>query len=191
MIVTEKYHMTLPTLDTNGLEVSAAASNIFADALGLLADKKDIEFLIAELTSLHKSKENHCENHHSHCASFFTGTYKTGLIVTEVMIWQLTALNQRLHGQIDLSYESVKKAIQIEEQLAWGYGPPIPPKPSIELYGDFLYEDKLFVESYGVFKEELVRLPNRFNALQKLYSQSQKEIQRKGAKRQRPQRKIF
>jgi hypothetical protein len=78
------------------------------------------------------------------------------------------ALNQRAKGNIDQSCDFLKEAIQLEDKLPLGYGPPVPIKPSAEILGDFLFEDKQFLKSCRIFQEELLKLPNRLHAVQKL-----------------------
>jgi hypothetical protein len=60
------------------------------------------------------------------------------------------------------------EALQIENSLDAGYGPPVPAKPSVEILGDSLFKDKQLLKSCKVVQKELLKFPNRLQAVEKL-----------------------
>jgi tetratricopeptide (TPR) repeat protein len=168
LVSTEKYDLNLPSFDTNGIELSAVASDQFANALILLNQKKDIEPLINQLKTLHDAQKKEFEDQKNPGSDYFIGIHKDGIADAEIVILQLQALDMRAKGEFDHSYKSLEEAIKIEKELPLGYGPPNSPKPSLELKGDFLYDDKEFRKACGVFQEELLSLPNRLHSVNRL-----------------------
>lgn len=95
MVATEKYDLDLPSVDMKGVELSAVASDFYANALTLFNNNKDLEVLITQLKSLQKSLEIQFASQKEPGKDYFTGIHKEGLAAAEIVILQMMALNQK------------------------------------------------------------------------------------------------
>ena len=81
---------------------------------------------------------------------------------------ELEALLQLEDGKTESAVAILRKAVQIEERSPFGYGPPIPPKPALELYGDVLLAADRAEEAVKAYQASLERTPKRALSLQGL-----------------------
>lgn len=81
---------------------------------------------------------------------------------------ELEGLLQFEDGKTDTAVATLRKAVQLEEQTPFGYGPPFPPKPSLELLGEILLAIDRPGDAVTAFQASLERTPRRALALQGL-----------------------
>jgi len=82
-----------------------------------------------------------------------------------VMKLELMALLEIKVGNPTQAEVLMKDALALEESVTYSYGPPEIVKPSHELYGEFLLEQKRYAEAKVLFEKVLERAPKRLIAL--------------------------
>lgn len=81
---------------------------------------------------------------------------------------ELEGLLQFEDGKTDTAVATLRKAVQLEEQTPFGYGPPFPPKPALELLGEILLELDRAENAVEAFQTSLERTPRRALSLRGL-----------------------
>ena len=81
---------------------------------------------------------------------------------------ELEGLLQFQDGRTADAMATLRKAVQLEEGTPFGYGPPFPPKPALELLGEILLETGRAEDAVKVFQTSLERTPRRGLSLQGL-----------------------
>jgi hypothetical protein len=126
----KNYQASLRSFDMNGVELSAHASNVYADALikqheGSMNDIKRL------LNDLNKKTPKQPPN--QTYQDYFTSLTKGGVLAARIIVLQLEAMIA--HGEQNHKKEIayLKNALALEEEISVGYGPPIPVKASREL----------------------------------------------------------
>ena len=71
-------------------------------------------------------------------------------------------------GRAEEAVATLRKAVQIEEGTPFGYGPPFPPKPALELLGETLLVLDRPKEALTAFQASLERTPRRTLSLRGL-----------------------
>ena len=71
-------------------------------------------------------------------------------------------------GDDDTAEQFFIEATALEAALNAPSGPPLPIKPSFEMYGEFLLEQGRLEEAEVQFKKALARTPNRTKSVQGL-----------------------
>lgn len=167
-VSTKDYTEIPPSVDMLGVELSATANNFYTEALIRESKAEDLESLGVGLKKLIAKEKVRLENQKEPGSDYFTSVNGEGLTIAEITLLQIMALNQKNKNLSAEAYKNLEKAVDIENSLPTGYGPPNPVKPSKELLGEFLFRDKNFSKACAVFQEELLTLPNRREALEKL-----------------------
>lgn len=72
------------------------------------------------------------------------------------------------HGKSDAALAKLREAVKLEESTAFGYGPPFPPKPAIEILGETLLKVGRPQEALEAFQTALDRTPRRAVSLKGL-----------------------
>lgn len=88
--------------------------------------------------------------------------------MTAIMIHELEALLLFSDGQKDSALKMVADTAAAEDALAFEFGPPVPPKPVHELYGELLLASGRKTEARAQFEKTLERCPKRTLALRGL-----------------------
>ncbi len=97
----------------------------------------------------------------SHPCHMYSRYEKTDLQAVEVMEKQLEAMIRLSEGKGDDAVKLVQEAADIEDSLNFEFGPPLPVKPSHELFGEVLLELKRPKEAKIQFELALSRTPGR------------------------------
>ena len=87
------------------------------------------------------------------------------LIESEIMIYQLKALQTWLDKDIKSTEENLKMTIVLEDQLSYSYGPPVIQKPTHELYAEWLMQQGRNEEAFEQYQITLEMAPKRRKAL--------------------------
>ncbi|MEN0006561.1 MAG: hypothetical protein AAF798_20580 [Bacteroidota bacterium] len=83
----------------------------------------------------------------------------------QVMILELRGLYAQLQDDLESAAQWLQEATELETQISYSYGPPAIPKPSYELYGEFLLEQGQVEAAQQQFDKAIQRGPNRILAL--------------------------
>jgi len=88
----------------------------------------------------------------------------------EVMQLELSALVENAKENLPEAEELIKKAVALEENTSYSFGPPTVAIPSYELYGKWLLDQNRPEEAISAYEKALERGPNRILALKGLKS---------------------
>jgi tetratricopeptide (TPR) repeat protein len=83
----------------------------------------------------------------------------------EVMALELDALIRQAQGQSDEAVARMEEATARADAMSLTYGPPIPVKPSHELFGDLLLDLNRPAEAQAQYQKALDRAPKRAQSL--------------------------
>lgn len=174
IIETEDYDLYLNDINLTGIESSAAASDLYVHGMKLIKsdphNHSEIQKIVDKLYTL--SLESNIDNSESHSEKdYFTTMNKDGSIITKIYYLQLKAQIVAKEN-LDHAIEFAKQAINLEDSLSFGYGPPLPIKPSNELLSELYSKNKQFALSYSELCNSLARYPNRTISKENLYSLS-------------------
>ena len=100
----------------------------------------------------------------------------------EIMERELAAEAALARGQKDDAVQAAKEAADIDRTLAPPSGPPEPIKPGLELYGDVLLATGHAKEAAAVYREQLLRTPNRTPTVKALAEAKSKLVSLASAK---------
>jgi hypothetical protein len=78
---------------------------------------------------------------------------------------QLEAKIQLAEDQTEAGLQRLREAVGIEMNLPFGFGPPKPAKPGLELLGETLVIMGQFEEAKEVFNNSLKRTPNKISSV--------------------------
>ena len=155
-------------ISTEELGITARAKVHFIDAVKAVknkADAEDVTAIAAELEEdINKSRLLIDESGLPMCSSGSGSSYKINRLdiqQAEVVLYQIRALAAQLEEDQKLEEEWLKKAVELENQLSYGFGPPVILIPSGEMYGNFLLKHKRAEEAKTQFEKALERTPNR------------------------------
>ena len=71
-------------------------------------------------------------------------------------------------GKSDAALAKLREAVNLEDTTTFGYGPPFPPKPALEMLGETLLEVGKPQEALEAFRSSLDRNPRRALSLKGL-----------------------
>lgn len=172
----QNWQADLKPLDMNHIELSARASNLYASALIALnkqPGKPDIQqakIILNELLEIIPQKVSPEDTY----KDYFTSISPTGVIAAKITALELQAQIKLFEGKKAAAISLLKQATQLETKTSFGYGPPLPVKPSFELAAEFLLENKQYKAAYQQYMIALKRTPNRLKTTQGLQQTTMK-----------------
>ena len=89
-------------------------------------------------------------------------------IVPEIEAAQIHVLQLANERKLEEAIELAKKTAKQEEALPYAFGPPVVPKPSLELLGELQMKGGHAAEARGTFVASLARTPGRTQSLEGL-----------------------
>jgi tetratricopeptide (TPR) repeat protein len=137
------------------LDPAGAASDLFADAyLAIRArNRAEAERLLGELRTLRPMNgETHTDRHAHHAPH---------VQAIGVMEKQLEGLLLLDAGSAAQAVDRLKEAAEIEDRIPYEFGPPVPPKPAHELFGEILLTLGYAPQAQAQFQLALERSPKR------------------------------
>ena len=82
-------------------------------------------------------------------------------VKADIALMQLEAQLKNTAGDADGAIAMMRHAVEKEMTLSYGFGPPSPEKPGLELLGEMLLENGDYEEARNVLKQSLSRTPNK------------------------------
>jgi tetratricopeptide (TPR) repeat protein len=156
------------TLDLHEIELTAPASDAFADGLSADRQRQPQEVLQAreKIDAYIQHAQHLVQGHggHQH-SSFFSSTYASSIAPAHIMESQLEALGLLADGKDQDALDLLQQAVAEEDKLPVGYGPPVPVKPSAELLGEVYLREGDPQNAMRLFQLALLRYPNRAASL--------------------------
>ena len=160
------YKADLKSLDMTNIELSATAADLYTNALIALASKKGkagIEAANAELEKLTQSIPEHNPRQDTY-ENYFTSITQSGLIAAKIMVLELQSIIKMREDKITEAKKLLRRAAALENGVSFGYGPPIPVKPSYELLAALYLKTGEYNAAYREAMVGLKRMPNRIQA---------------------------
>jgi len=134
----------------------------FIYAMGYCAIiKKDFKNGEAAIKALEDLKEN-LKSSQARTATIMNQNEKEFRInVLTISIAELLALQDQVNGKLAAALQKLEPAAEIESKMALPNGIPVPVQSALELYGNFLLQDKQWSKAKSFFLKALDRVPNR------------------------------
>lgn len=153
-------------VDPSRLSDRAAAAQFYADAQFALAsgDLDAARGLFKEIEVRRRSASEKAEN--SEPAA--VGRTRTDFVTTLVIEKELAAHLAAAEGKTDKAVSLLKEAVEMEDGLAFTFGPPTIVKPSAEALGELLLFLNRPAEAADAFDRALARAPGRSLSLEGL-----------------------
>lgn len=172
LTATQNWVADLPSFDMHHDEIAGRVNNTVTNALIILNHKtqnqasqiKQAKQLLAEITQGLSNEVVSTEP----IENFFESISESGKQQAEIMRLELKAEIEKREGHINEAITTLHAAEKLEDQQAFGYGPPLPVIPSYELLGELLLQKNQSIEAYQVIMKSLKRMPNRQESLQYL-----------------------
>ncbi len=148
LIETRQWDTVISSPPLEGLGASQIAAGLFAS--GMSAVERDD--LAAARQALADMKEQRQKS---------TARTPSRYRAAEIMEHELDALIHSAVGHTAQALDLMKQATEWEDNMSFAYGPPVPVKPSHELYGEMLLELGRLAEARDQFAQALDRAPRR------------------------------
>lgn len=165
--------------DTSDLDLPAAAADLLARGMTSLnrGQRAEVEGSIAGLRGLRDSvprgRPAGQVSHNDH-------VYPGDVQAVEIMEKELEALLLMADGKSREAVQAMKEATSLEDRMSFEFGPPVPPKPSHELFGEILLQLDRPDAACTQFEMALIRAPKRalsLLGLARAYTQMGKKTQ--------------
>jgi len=166
LVETEQWDAAPAGPDLTGLDVGAAAVDLFATGLAAIKTGKldgaraalaDLDARIAEI----HAEDAQGEACHTTVTAGYTRTAGVRAGPAEATALELEGLIRLAEGRQDEALELLARAAEAESALSFGFGPPFPVKPSSELYGEVLLTLGRAADAGEQFERALARAPRR------------------------------
>ncbi len=143
---------------TTGLDLPVRGADLFAAGLSALNEGKR-EQAAAALSDLRllRGSKHRASGGMAHEGHMYAGDEQA----LEIMELELHALFSMADGESREAVDRMKQAVEIEDRMAFEFGPPSPPKPAHELFGEILLQLGQPRLARVQFELALLRAPNR------------------------------
>ncbi|MEM7350544.1 MAG: hypothetical protein AAF657_07045 [Acidobacteriota bacterium] len=168
LLETEAWDDEIASPDLDGLQLSPAATVLYTDGIHALhrGDIKAAEELLAAIKR--RREEALAEDGERETENGFVRYGRVRTRSTDIMERQLDARIHLARGKTDEALELLSAAMELEDDARFGFGPPVPPKPSLELFGEVLADLGRYDEAREVLEKSLGRNPRRARTLSTL-----------------------
>ncbi len=168
LIETRRWEEEIEAPDLAGLDLRPAAMVLFADGLAAL-HRGELELAGEKLSALRARRHDVlAEATEDHCSQGYTRSGSKRTIEAMTMELELEDLFALARGETDSGLEKLQEAASLEEDAAFGFGPPVPPKPAREILGEALLELGRHAEAREALEAALARAPRRVRSLDAL-----------------------
>lgn len=159
---------------TSDLDLPAVGADLLAAGLSALNHGRRAD-ADAALAGLRGMRERAGAPVASDAHAGYGHSYPGDAQAVEIMESELAALLMMTDGNAKEAIGLMKKAVELEDRMAFEFGPPVPPKPAHELFGEILLQLGQPQLARVQFELALLRTPRRALSLMGLaraYSQS-------------------
>jgi tetratricopeptide (TPR) repeat protein len=143
-------------VDTSNLDLPAVAGDLLAT--GFLAinrgDRAEAERSLAAIRKLSPASGPPSPQQHAHL-------YPADVQAVEIAEKELAALLLQSDGRSKEALQLIAEAAAVEDRMSFEFGPPAPPKPARELFGEILLQLARPQEARRQFELSLLRTPRR------------------------------
>lgn len=158
-------------IDQKGLNISVVGINSFLDGMKSFSqnDKLKLEEHINKLEQERQKVSIQLENKGiAMCSGVGWESQKANQLDVDqanIMEMELRSVLADMNGKKDEAESWLKKAVELESNISYSYGPPPVVKPSFEMYGEWLLKNERPQEALAQFDYSLKRAPNRVLSL--------------------------
>jgi tetratricopeptide (TPR) repeat protein len=146
----------------SGDSFAYAVADILAAGLSAIREKK-IDVAIKYHSDIQKAigSENNSKSRAAECKAHVANMSPAENLAVQVMEKELQAAIWNAQGKKEDALRLLKEATAIEDSMTFEFGPPLPVKPSHELYAEFLLEAGKYKDAQDEFNKALARAPGR------------------------------
>jgi tetratricopeptide (TPR) repeat protein len=139
-----------------------AVADIFAAGLSAIHEKK-IDDAIKYHSDIQKAfgSTNNSQSQKAECKAHAANMSPAENLAVQIMEKELQAAIWNAQGKKEDALRLLKEATTLEDSMTFEFGPPLPVKPSHELYAEFLLEAGKYKEAQVEFNKALARAPRR------------------------------
>jgi hypothetical protein len=161
----EEYPVKVESLRiASGYDMSVTVADLYA-AGSSAVKRKDLNEAQAALSKMRKvGGASSGSETAAHCDAGGPGASPSDFVAVEVMQKELEAEISMAKGNKEDAIAMIKQATELEERMNFGFGPPIPVKPSYELLGEMLMQTGRYGEAKTAFEKSLARSPRRIQS---------------------------
>jgi tetratricopeptide (TPR) repeat protein len=169
VIESRDWKTDLKSIDMNEMEPASRATDIYTNAVIALNKNHDVDLsaYMNEIEEIGKAVNGKIGKSVNKLDQFTLAT-SNGKLIEKIIMLEMRAQIHLQQGELKEAIRIMHEAIQLEDQLPIGYGPPVPIKPSHELLADLLFLNHQYLDAYDEYINELKRAPNRSIANQGL-----------------------
>ena len=168
LIETGRWDEEIAAPDLEGLDIKPTAAVLFTDGVAAL-ERGDAEGAEARLAELRRSRQDVlAEATEDHCSTGYVRSGELRTLEAQIMELQLSALISHSRGEPDEALRALEAAALLEQDSPFGFGPPVPPKPSLELLGEVLLDLGRPADARERLEQAIARAPRRVLSLRAL-----------------------
>jgi tetratricopeptide (TPR) repeat protein len=147
-------------IETGDLDLSAGAADLLAAGLISLdrGQRPEAETALAELRKLRQATPQYPSSESAHAHDH---VYPGDAQAAEIMETQLSAMLLMADGKSNEAVQLMREATAAENRMRFEFGPPVPVKPSHELFGEILLQLGRPEAAREQFEIALKRAPKR------------------------------
>ena len=141
-------------------------ADIFAAGISAIHEKK-IDDAIKYHSDIQKAvnSENGSQSKGAECKAHTASMSPAENLAVQIMEKELQAAILNAQGKKDDALHLLKEATTVEDSMTFEFGPPLPVKPSHEMYAEYLLEAGKYKEAQDEFNKTLARAPRRSQSL--------------------------
>ena len=150
-------------IDVSNLDISIQATDFFVRGVSALNNKNltVAQEMLKELQSKRETAAKDMNKQDSHPCHAYSTYEQTDIEAVQVMEKELEALILLSQGKKNESISLLREAALLEDSMNFEFGPPLPVKPTHELFGEVLLEIGRPDEARIQFELALARNPGR------------------------------
>jgi tetratricopeptide (TPR) repeat protein len=146
----------------SGDSFAYGVADIFAAGLSAIHEKK-IDDAIKYHSDILKAigSTDNSEPQKAECKAHASNMSPAENLAVQIMEKELQAAIWNAQGKKEDAIRLLKEATAVEDSMTFEFGPPLPVKPSHEMFAEFLLEAGKYKEAQDEFNKALARAPNR------------------------------
>lgn len=165
LVETERWDRSLERPKLGDASLTPAATDLFAAGFSAIYSG-DLEAAEKALNSMRERREKTlAQAEQAGSSGGYTQVGAPRTAEAQAMESQLAGMLHLVRGQTEEGLTALEHAVALEDTAPFGYGPPIPVKPSHELYGEVLISLDRFEDAQRQFEASLARAPRRARSL--------------------------
>ncbi|MEM7586587.1 MAG: hypothetical protein AAF560_24575, partial [Acidobacteriota bacterium] len=168
LVETKRWSEEIDAPDLDGLDLTPVAHVLLMDGMAAL-ERGDIEAAESHHAELRKRRQDTiAKATEMQPDDGYAPSVELRTLEGQIMELQLSGLIHLAREQTEAGLEQLAQAAELEATAPFGFGPPVPTKPALELYGEALLELGRAPEAHQQLQRSLARNPRRTLSLDAL-----------------------